>query len=242
MIFKNLIKKLPFIKNIVKNINNQNERDDFIKKILSEMPKNSSLLDAGCGNQRYKKFCNHLKYFSQDFGKYSTDKKKMLLSDGVGGKDGYEYGKLDYIGDIWNINEKSDTFDVILCSEVFEHIPYPIETIKEFQRLLKSGGKLILTAPSNCLRHMDPYYFYTGFSDRWFEKFLNDNDFKIETIEPVGDYYSWIAVEIARTAVSHSIFAKIMIFPAFLYYYFKKKNELSINTLCMGYHILAKKN
>ena len=67
MIFKNLIKKLPFIKNIVKNINNQNERDDFIKKILSEMPKNSSLLDAGCGNQRYKKFCNHLKYFSQDF-------------------------------------------------------------------------------------------------------------------------------------------------------------------------------
>lgn len=241
MIIKNFIKKLPLIKTIVKKLNNQNERDEFVIKHISQIPKNSTLLDAGCGNQRYKKFCNHLKYFAQDFGKYSTDEKKMLVSEGIGGHEGYKYGELDYICDIWNINEKPETFDVILCTEVFEHIPYPIDTIKEFRRLLKPGGKLILTAPSNCLRHMDPYFFYTGFSDRWFEKFLKENGFHIDKIEVVGDYYSWISVELARTAVSHSIFAKIMVFPAFIYYYFKKKSKLSIDTLCMGYHVIARK-
>lgn len=241
MSLKNFLKKIPLIKNIVKKLNNQNERDKFVIDSLSKITQNSSLLDAGCGDQRYKNYCNHLKYFAQDFGQYSVDEKKMLVSKGIGGTDGYKYGKLDYICNIWDIKEKSNTFDVILCTEVFEHIPYPIETVKEFRRLLKPGGQLILTAPSNCLRHMDPYFFYTGFSDRWFEKILNENDFEINVMEVIGDYYSWISVELARTGMSHSILAKIMVFPAFIYYYFKKKNKLSINTLCMGYHIVAKK-
>ena len=41
------------------------------------------------------------------------------------------------MGDIWDIKEKNNVFDAILCTEVFEHIPYPNETIKEFSRLLK---------------------------------------------------------------------------------------------------------
>ena len=124
----------------------------------------------------------------------------MIGTDGAGGKEGYKYGQLDYVGDIWDINKKDNTFDAILCTEVFEHIPYPIKTIKEFSRLLKKDGKLILTAPSNCLRHMDPYFFYSGFSDRWYEKVLKENGLKIELLNAVGDYYSWLMLEMARTA------------------------------------------
>jgi SAM-dependent methyltransferase len=226
----------------VANLNNQFERDDFVIKQLEELPNQSKLLDAGCGSQMYRKYCGHLVYKGQDFGQHTTDEKKMIGSDyGTGGKVGYKYGELDYVGDIWDINEKNEMFDAILCTEVFEHIPYPIETIKEFSRLLKPNGKLILTAPSNCLRHMDPYFFYTGFSDRWYEKFLTQYNFKIEFIEPVGDYYSWLAVEMARTSLSHSIFAKVLLTPAFLYYYYKNKTLASSDTLCKGYHIVARK-
>ncbi len=123
-----------------------------------------------------------------------------------------------------------------------EHIPFPIEAIKEFSRLLKGGGVLILTAPSNCLRHMDPYFFYSGFSDRWYRKILCDCGFTIEAIEPVGDYYSWLAVEVARTAMAHSVLAKILLLPAFFYFRSKKKTAISINTLCMGYHVVARRN
>jgi len=229
------------LKTFVKKLNNQYERDAFVINQLKTLPQKSKVLDAGCGSQRYKEYCQHLNYKAQDSGQYTTDVKKGVDGDGVGGKEGYQYGELDYVGDIWDIKESDGAFDAILCTEVFEHIPYPNETIKEFSRLLKTNGKLILTAPSNCLRHMDPYFFYSGFSDRWHENILNKNNLKIELIEKVGDYYSWLSVELARTALSHSIVAKLVLTPAFLYYYNKKKTVESINTLCMGYHVVATK-
>ncbi len=236
---KNIVKSLPIFKNLYRKLGNQFERDEFVLAELQKIQAGKLLLDAGCGSQRYREYCSHLNYKAQDFGKFTTDLKKMIGSDGDGGEEVYKYGPLDYVGDIWDIKEKSNTFDAVLCSEVFEHIPYPIETIKEFSRLLKKDGKLILTAPSNCLRHMDPYFFYSGFTDRWYEKFLVDNGFKIESISAVGDYYSWLMVEIARTATSHSIFAKLSLTPAFLYFYNKKKTSISVDTLCMGHHVVA---
>ena len=153
---------------------------------------------------------------------YKSEEKIGFASD----TDKYNYGELDYKGDIWNINEVDNYFDNIICTEVFEHIPYPIETVKEFSRLLKPGGKLILTAPSNCLRHMDPYFFYTGFSDNWFDKILKEYDFKLKKIEIVGDYYSWMKVEIYRTMSNHSLLSKILLFPTFLFFKSMKKTQM----------------
>lgn len=239
---KDFIKNLPFVRKLVQNLNNEFARDAFVSQQLSLLKPGSLILDAGCGSQRYKKFCSHLNYKAQDFGQYIVDEKKTLGMSGVGGVSGYEYGALDYVGDIWKIDEKDASFDAILCTEVFEHIPYPNETIKEFARLLKPGGTLILTAPSNCLRHMDPYFFYSGFSDRWYQKIISENGFEIKLLEAVGDYYSWMSVELARTAVAHSILAKALLAPAFLYFYNKKRSEASIDTLCMGYHAVGVKS
>lgn len=240
---KLIIKNIPIIKGWIKKLNNLHERTAWVKSQLQLLPSGSKILDAGCGSQQFRVFCDHLDYKAQDFGAYVVDDKKMLgqESGGCGSGNGYQYGNLDYIGNIWDIKEQDSSFDAILCTEVFEHIPYPIETVKEFNRLLKSGGQLILTAPSNCLRHMDPYYFYSGFSDRWFEKVLTENGFHVQAISPVGDYYSWLSVEIARTAMTHSILAKIILLPAFLYYFNKKRTEISVNTLCGGYHVVAVK-
>ena len=238
---RNIVKSHPLFKRLYRSLNNSFERDDFVLAELKKIPANELLLDAGCGSQRYRQHCSHLSYKAQDFGQYTTDLKKSIDGDGVGGVEGYKYGTLDYVGNIWDIKEQGNTFDAILCTEVFEHIPYPIETIKEFSRLLKKDGKLILTAPSNCLRHMDPYFFYTGFTDRWYEHFLKENGLKLESIKPVGDYYRWLSVEMARTATINSIFAKLVLTPAFLYFYSKKKTQNSVDTLCIGYHVVATK-
>lgn len=242
---KKIFKKLPILNSWLWKLDNTNDRIEFVNHELASLPKGSSILDAGCGSQMFKSACSHLIYKSQDFGQYVTDDKEMMggqnkeISGEV--KPAYKYGDLDYVCDIWDIDEKDKTFDSILCTEVFEHIPYPIETVREFSRLLKKKGKLILTAPSNCLRHMDPYFFYSGFSDRWYEKILTDYGFKILSIEPVGDYYRWLGVEMVRTAMAHSFLAKIILFPSFLYYFSKKPTKLSVDTLCMGYYIVAEK-
>ena len=145
MFLNNFIKKSKIFKNIKYRLNNQNIRDEFITNELKNLHDGLSILDAGSGSQRYKKYCGHLKYFSNDTGKYTLDEKKNLFSDGINTLGDYEYGKIDYKSNVWEIDEKSEKFDVILCTEVFEHIPYPDKALIEFNRLLKKGGKLILT-------------------------------------------------------------------------------------------------
>jgi 2-polyprenyl-3-methyl-5-hydroxy-6-metoxy-1,4-benzoquinol methylase len=47
-----------------------------------------------------------------------------------------------------------DTFDVITMSHLIEHVPDPIELLKECHRILKPGGKVVLTTPNaSCWGH-----------------------------------------------------------------------------------------
>jgi SAM-dependent methyltransferase len=234
---KNLFKKITPIRKVLQTCDNQVARDKFVISALKEIPAGKVLLDAGSGSQGYRKYCNHLDYKTQDFKQFSVDEMPSF----AGNKEKYHYGKMDYIGNIWDIAEKDETFDVILCTEVFEHIPYPIETIKEFHRLLKIGGKLILTAPSNSPRHMDPYYFYTGFSNRWYETILTKNRFKINQINQYGDYYSWMRREMYDVLLRANLFTVFFLFPAFVYFSLKNKTPESMATMCEGYYIIATK-
>ena len=88
---------------------------------------------------------------------------------------------------------------------------------------------------------MDPFFFSSGFSDRWFELILPKFGFNIISITPVGDYYRWMAVELFRSIRVHK-FASLIILPSFVFFMLKKKTEISQNTLCMGYHIVAIKS
>ena len=60
-------------------------------------------------------------------------------------KDSRDYSSLDIISDITSIPVSDNTFDAVMCIEVFEHLPNPIDALVELNRVLKPGGKLILT-------------------------------------------------------------------------------------------------
>ena len=97
---------------------NKITRDLWIIKTLKHLPEGLNILDAGAGELQYKKYCQHLKYMSQDFGQYNGkgDTKGLQTK-------GWEYSKLDIVSDITNIPVPSSSFDAIMCIEVFEHIP-----------------------------------------------------------------------------------------------------------------------
>jgi SAM-dependent methyltransferase len=42
-----------------------------------------------------------------------------------------------------------EAVDLVICQEGIEHMPSPLSVLEEFNRVLKSGGTLILTTPNN---------------------------------------------------------------------------------------------
>ncbi len=186
-------------------------RDIWVEKKLTCLQAGKTILDAGCGMQRYKRFCEHLEYRAQDFGQFTgegaTHDQRFP---------GWEYGKLDYKGNVWNIDVNEDTFNAVFCTEVFEHIPYPIETIKEFSRILKDGGDLFLTAPFASMPHFRPYFFYSGFSEEWYKHFLSENGFEIVEITPNGNFFLFLAQANLQGVVVASGFIQKFVYFVFL--------------------------
>lgn len=233
------LRQMLYDTNLFESIKIQKLRDKWVIEKISQLRSGARLIDAGCGSQRYRKYCNDLVYTGQDIGEYSDDVTRTVEAS-IGSMTGYEFGKLDIVSDIVNIPVEDETFDAILCTEVFEHIADPVRAVQEFSRILAPGGVLILTAPRSTIRHMDPYYYYSGFSDNWFHYHLKEN-FEIIEIVPVADYYRLLALELARVMATKNLIAKIALALPFLYLMAQKKTKESIATQCYGYHVLARK-
>ena len=220
-------------------------RKQWIEKTLKSIPEGSKILDAGAGQQQYKKFCAHLNYVSQDFAEYNPKELMTGLQ-----KTKWDYGSLDVVSDIASIPCDDNSFDVLMCTEVLEHVVNPREAIKEFSRLLKIEGLLILTAPFCSLTHFAPYHFYSGFNSFFYKTELEANNFEILEIIANGNYFDYLAQEINRLPKISKQYSDVNLSPSVVNNLNKLKKTLkslsqkdtnSSELLCYGYHVLAKK-
>lgn len=223
---------------------NDDEKEKWIKEKLKEIENGKSILDAGAGELRWKEYCSHLKYVSQDFAQYNPNENETGLQI-----DGWEYPHIDIVSDITSIPVEDNSFDNVLCTEVFEHLPNPNKALEELIRITKIGGTLILTAPFTSLTHMAPYHFCTGFNKYWYKENLEANGCIIEECTSSGDFYSYLRQEILRLPYVakrfnkyNSILLKIRcaLFVHFLKKLIKVQNQ-SGDLLCFHYFIVAKK-
>ena len=168
-------------------------RAAWIAQTLRNIPSGQRILDAGAGELQFKKYCNHLKYVAQDFAQYDGRGDGRGLTTGS-----WDQSRLDIVSDIASIPEPDESFDAIMCIEVFEHLPNPVLAIQEFARLLRPGGQLIITAPFCSLTHFAPYHFYTGFSRYFYRTHLAAHHFEIVELHENGNYFEYMASEVRR--------------------------------------------
>ncbi|MDA1273225.1 MAG: class I SAM-dependent methyltransferase [Verrucomicrobia bacterium] len=148
-------------------------RDQWVKTHAERLAPKSVVLDAGAGASKYRPLFAHCDYKTQDFCKYDGPLVKYLRP-------------IDYVCEITAIPLPDQSLDAILCTEVFEHVVNPMAVLTEFHRLLKPGGRLLLTAPFISHLHMEPFHYYSGFMPYWYQFWLPKRGFRIESTSAVG--------------------------------------------------------
>ena len=172
---------------------NEVQREAWVRRQLAQLPAGGRLLDAGAGQQRYREHCGHLRYVSQDFAEYRPEESAAGLHMAR-----WDYGRLDIVSDITAIPAADASFDAILCTEVFEHLPDPLAAIREFARLLCPGGQLLLTAPFLSLTHFAPHHYASGFNRYFYETHLVRHGFRVDEICANGNYFELLGQELRR--------------------------------------------
>ncbi len=114
-----------------------------VMSFIDEDLSGKKMLEVGCGNGD---FSNYLALkrkadnilgldFSTESIKIAEEKKKVFGAQ----------GSSFMVGDAQNISLPDNSFDIIVSCECLEHVPEPQKMVSEIYRLLKPGGKVVLT-------------------------------------------------------------------------------------------------
>lgn len=151
-------------------------RSNYLNMLLSTLPENYKVLDAGCGIglNTFLAARKGLNIIGID-----NDKKKILSARKMLSKTNYKNISFVY-GDITRLKYKNRTFDAVICFEVLEHIKNDKKALYEISRILKKGGKLFFSTPgtgfiSRNSQH-EKHHIREGYSINGFKKMLKENN------------------------------------------------------------------
>lgn len=121
-----------------------------IRSLIKNAPDAGFILDAGCNNFSH---ANILK----------NDSRKIICLDIIEPEKSLGRENLFVIGSIDILPYKNNTFDFIYCFSVLQFINNNRSVFEEFHRVLKPGGKLLITVPTRrspfkIIRELEIYF------------------------------------------------------------------------------------
>jgi 2-polyprenyl-3-methyl-5-hydroxy-6-metoxy-1,4-benzoquinol methylase len=109
-----------------------------------------TILDIGCGSGRHTSAayqCHGITVIGADLNHEDLKqaRKRLLFHEQLGEHGGGTWALS--AADITCLPFKDDRFDLIICSEVMEHIPDQHGAVREMVRVLKPGNTLVVSVP-----------------------------------------------------------------------------------------------
>jgi len=152
----------------------------LLAQAAGELPVSARVLDAGAGEGRFRELFAHTNYVGVD----------LAVGDSM-----WNYSALDAINSLERLCFADDTFDVVVFTQVMEHLPEPGAVLAEIARVLRPGGLLILVAPQSWHAHQIPhdFYRYTAYGIR---HLLTKNGLAIDEIKPLGGYFWYLSFQL----------------------------------------------
>lgn len=142
------------------------------------------MLDIGCGTRRYE----------------------WIFKDAVHQYIGLDWPQLesralpDVMGDAMMTPFADASFDVVLATELMEHLPSPEAFLREVARLLKPGGAVIMSVPFLEPLHEEPRDFYR-FTPHSLRLLLGQQGFSIRKLWKKGGWWSVVLGSFINQAI-----------------------------------------
>jgi SAM-dependent methyltransferase len=149
---------------------------DFARQAAASIPKGAAVLDAGAGKSPYKSLFQEAHYESTDFCQVE---QKI-------------YGEITYVCELTHIPVPDFYYDLVLLTQVLEHVPEPNLVLKEIHRILRPGGALWLSAPLYFEEHDIPFDFYR-YTQYGLKHLLSTAGFTIEKLTWLEGYYGTLS-------------------------------------------------
>ncbi|PJJ76584.1 ubiquinone biosynthesis O-methyltransferase [Thermoflavifilum aggregans] len=117
------------------------KRLHFIRQQVEHLPIYSTILDIGCGNGVISRYLGGMGFrvLGVDISEKAIDQARKLNM--------WEHVRFEVMH-AEKLTMEGAQFDVIICSEVLEHLDHPEVLLQQINKLLKENGKLIVTVPN----------------------------------------------------------------------------------------------
>lgn len=114
----------------------------YVELVICHAPPQSKILDLGCGNGISARLLNQ-----GGFDVVGTDISPLFLAEAKE----WENPRLRYhVCDVMELPFESESFDVICSNELIEHLPDVETALTEMTRVVRKGGRIVLSGPNLC--------------------------------------------------------------------------------------------
>jgi SAM-dependent methyltransferase len=153
----------------------------FVRQVVQSMrAEQSNVADLGCGSgvilseilMLKRGWRGHGLDISQESIKYA---RKLAAHKGVKERASFQ------TGDIMTLPYADESLDLVVASEIIEHMPEPLKVISEIRRTLRVGGKLVLTMP---VESHTPAHIHALNSGEDLRALCERSGFRVRRLEP----------------------------------------------------------